>query len=348
MLELFALLKEKNNILKIVEKLNGLSISSGKEFRKQFTKIIMYDIIGDVHGQATLLKKLLLKLGYQKGETGYFHSERKAVFVGDFINRGDEIRKTIKLIRKMVRNGNAFAILGNHEINAILFDMKDVDGKPLIKQPRKSYLSLFKTINEYVDRTEQWEKHIRWIRSLPLFIEFDNIRFVHACWSDLAVEQLKIKLAEESNTKNIYREYYKSPKSELSKSISILTKGIDLKMPGDLKIVNNKGVIPLSFRLSWWKKPEGKTFREMSFESKFKLPAYTIPPEILPETFFYSENESPVFFGHYCRGRGPHIIKSNICCVDSCVSRTKVLTAYSWSGEKVLVKENLVHVNRVS
>lgn len=305
----------------------------------------MYDIIGDVHGQATLLKKLLLKLGYQKGENGYFHPERKAVFVGDFINRGHEIRKTIKLIRKMVRNGNAFAILGNHEINAILFDLKDVGGKPLIKEPRKSYLSLFKTINEYVDRPEQWEKHLRWMRSLPFFLELDNIRFVHACWSGSAIKIIREKLAEEQDVSDIFREYYKFPKSELSKSISILTKGVDMKMPGDLKVVNNKGVIPLSFRLSWWKKPEGKTFREMSFESKFKLPGYTIPPEILPETFFYSKNEPPVFFGHYCRGRGPFIIKSNICCVDSCVSRTKVLTAYSWSGEKVLNQENLVHVN---
>ncbi len=305
----------------------------------------MYDIIGDVHGQATLLKKLLLKLGYKNGENGYFHPERKAVFVGDFINRGHEIRKTIRLIRKMVRNGNAFAILGNHEINAILFDMKDVNGKPLIKEPRKSYLSLFKTINEYVDRPEQWEKHLRWMRSLPFFLELGNIRFVHACWSGSAVRIIKEKLSEEQDAKNIFREYYKFPKSELSKSISVLTKGVDMKMPGDLKVVNNKGVIPLSFRMSWWEEPEGKTFREMSFESKFKLPAYTIPPEILPETFFYSENEPPVFFGHYCRGRGPHIIKPNICCVDSCVSRTKVLTAYSWRGEKVLKPENLVRVN---
>jgi hypothetical protein len=321
---------------------------SGEDIRKQFIKITMYDIIGDVHGQATLLKKLLLKLGYRKGENGFFHHERKAVFVGDFINRGPEIRKTIKLIRKMVRNGNAFAILGNHEINAILFDMKDVDGKPLIKEPRKSYLSLFKTINEYVDRPEQWEKHLRWMRSLPLFLEFDNIRFVHACWSNQAVEYLKLKLAEGYDSDNIFRKYYKSPKSELGINISILTKGVDMKMPGDLKIVNNKGVIPLSFRLSWWEKPKGKTFRKMSFESKFKLPAYTIPDEILPETFFYSKNEPLVFFGHYCRGRGPHIIKSNICCVDSCVSRTKVLTAYSWRGEKVLNPENLVQVNSIS
>ena len=31
----------------------------------------MYDIIGDVHGYAPLLKKTLIELGYQKTKTGY-------------------------------------------------------------------------------------------------------------------------------------------------------------------------------------------------------------------------------------------------------------------------------------
>ena len=120
-------------------------------------EFIMYDIIGDIHGQATLLKELLLNLGYEKGGNGYFHPQRKAVFVGDFINRGPEIRKTIRLIRKMVKNGNAFAVLGNHEINAILFHLKDEGGKPLVKEPRKNYLSLFKTINEYSVYLDEWK-----------------------------------------------------------------------------------------------------------------------------------------------------------------------------------------------
>jgi hypothetical protein len=304
----------------------------------------MYDIIGDVHGQATLLKKLLFELGYEKGKKGYFHAERKAVFVGDFINRGPEIRKTIRMIRKMVKNGNAFAVLGNHEINAILFHLKEKDGKPLVKEPRKNYLSLFKTINEYSVYPDEWKKHLRWMRRLPLFLELGEIRIVHACWSNSAIEVIKSVYNEERGKKSIFREYHKNSKSELSKSISIITKGINLTMPCDLKVVNNKGIVPRAFRLSWWENPDGKTFREMSFESKYKLPAYTVPKEIIPETFFYSKNEPIAFFGHYCRAKGPHIVKNNLCCVDSCVTGAKVLTAYSWNGEKVLNKKNLHQV----
>src|SRR5680860_1142359 len=131
----------------------------------------MYDIIGDVHGYASLLKKLLLQLGYKKSESGYSHPIRKAIFVGDFVNRGPEIRKTIRLIRKMVENGHALAIIGNHEINAIIYYLKDKNSLPLIKSPQKNFLSLYKTVNQFADRSEEWKSHRKWMRELPLFLD---------------------------------------------------------------------------------------------------------------------------------------------------------------------------------
>ena len=101
----------------------------------------MYDIIGDVHGHASLLKKLLLKMGYVKTNGSFYHSHRKAIFVGDFINRGPEIRKSVRIIRSMVESGNAFAILGNHEINAIIYYLKDKNGLPLVNNSNKNSAS---------------------------------------------------------------------------------------------------------------------------------------------------------------------------------------------------------------
>jgi hypothetical protein len=66
-------------------------------------------------------------------------------------------------------------------------------------------------------------------------------------------------------------------------NIWLLTKGMQFKLPGDLKIINNKGISPRSFRMRWWENPKGKTFEELSFENKFHLPEYTIPPEITRE-----------------------------------------------------------------
>jgi len=306
----------------------------------------MYDIIGDVHGYASLLKKLLLQLGYSKTENGYLHPARKAVFVGDFVNRGPEIRKTLRIVRKMVENENALAILGNHEINAITYYLKDKDGSPLIKTPGKNFLALYKTINQFAEYQEEWKSHRKWMRELPLYLDLGEIRIVHACWSESAIELLKITESEGKSRNSIFRKVYKKPKSPLGKCVLKLTKGIDFKMPGDLKIINNKGVSPQSFRMRWWEVPVGKTFEEMSFDSKFVLPDYEIPKQVIPQIVPYPENAPVVFFGHYCRHEGPHIIKPNLCCVDSCVAGTRSLTAYRWNGEKVLDINNIVQVQK--
>jgi hypothetical protein len=132
----------------------------------------MYDIIGDVHGHATHLKKLLLDMGYAKKPEGYLHPGRKAIFVGDFVNRGPEIRKTIRIIRKMVENGNALAILGNHELNTIIPHISDKKGIPLVKPPLKNFVSVIKTINEFAACSEEWKSHLSWLRTLPLFLNW--------------------------------------------------------------------------------------------------------------------------------------------------------------------------------
>ena len=57
---------------------------------------MMIDLIGDVHGHADKLEKLLLKLEYtRKGDT-YQHEHRKVLFVGDYIDRGPQIRETLE------------------------------------------------------------------------------------------------------------------------------------------------------------------------------------------------------------------------------------------------------------
>ncbi|MFV0592834.1 MAG: metallophosphoesterase [Draconibacterium sp.] len=304
----------------------------------------MYDIIGDVHGHATLLKKLLLKMGYEKTNGSFSHPQRKAVFVGDFINRGPKIRKTIGIIRSMVESGNAYAILGNHEINAIIYYLKDKEGALLVKKPNKYGLSMFKTINEFSIDTQEWKDHLNWMRTLPLFLDFGEIRIVHACWSDRAVKVAASFYEEGRIRKKTFRTIHKRPDAEITKSVWELTKGGVLKMPSDLHVVNNKGVAPRSFRIRWWEETSGMTFRNLSFESKYSMPNYTVPPQILPENEPYPEDAPIVFFGHYCRGRGPIVVKPNICCVDSCVTGSGVLTAYRWSGEKQLDIENIVQV----
>jgi len=301
----------------------------------------MYDIIGDVHGHAQLLKKLLLTLGYKKTASGYAHPERKAIFVGDFVNRGPQIKKTIRVIRSMVESGNAFAILGNHELYLIIDHLRSRK----TVSPKKD-ISVIKTVNEFSEDPEEWNDHIKWLRSLPLFLELNGLRIVHACWSDEAVEFLKKNLPPGKIKKDVFRKLRKEPGSPLAKNIWLLTKGILFSMPGDLKIISNKGVSPRNFRIKWWEDPYDKTFGQLSFEAKYQLPEYTIPPQILPDSLPYGENDPPLFFGHYCRKDGPHIISHNLCCIDACIAGSKSLLAYRWDGETALTEDKICRVKK--
>ncbi|HOY22895.1 MAG TPA: metallophosphoesterase, partial [Cellvibrio sp.] len=80
-----------------------------------------YDLIGDVHGCAITLERLLQKLGYSKLQGVYQHPKRRIIFLGDIVDRGPHIREAVLLVHSMVQKGSAHMVLGNHEHNALTY-----------------------------------------------------------------------------------------------------------------------------------------------------------------------------------------------------------------------------------
>ena len=83
-----------------------------------------FDIIGDVHGCADELETLLGKLGYvvswYKDEVGRAchvvpPDGRRAVFLGDLVDRGPRTPDVLHIVTSMVRKGDALCVLGNHD-----------------------------------------------------------------------------------------------------------------------------------------------------------------------------------------------------------------------------------------
>jgi len=85
-----------------------------------------FDIIGDVHGCFDELVDLLTELGYaieqsSNGEgnriiTVKAPEGRKAVFLGDLVDRGPKIPDVLRLAMSMVEAGTALCVPGNHDI----------------------------------------------------------------------------------------------------------------------------------------------------------------------------------------------------------------------------------------
>ena len=74
-----------------------------------------FDLIGDIHGEHGKLVALLQLLGYREQDGAWRHRDRRAVFVGDLIDRGPQQVATVTLVRAMVEAGSAHCILGNHD-----------------------------------------------------------------------------------------------------------------------------------------------------------------------------------------------------------------------------------------
>jgi protein phosphatase len=83
-----------------------------------------FDIIGDVHGCYDELVELLTKLGYEvvydvaaaRGVKVIPPAGRKAVFLGDLVDRGPKIPAVLRLVMSMVEIGTALCVPGNHDM----------------------------------------------------------------------------------------------------------------------------------------------------------------------------------------------------------------------------------------
>jgi protein phosphatase len=98
-----------------------------------------FDIIGDVHGCCDELESLLRELGYvaesvarQSAESQFWNfptyrhpAGRKAIFLGDLVDRGPRSLDVLRLARNMVAAGAALCVPGNHDIKLL----KKLNGK---------------------------------------------------------------------------------------------------------------------------------------------------------------------------------------------------------------------------
>lgn len=109
------------HVLSSPQDIDGTAITRHKllnDFRDQHGP---FDVIGDVHGCLEELVLLLAKLGYdiardrQGRAVDAFHPNRRAVFVGDLVDRGPDSPGVLRLVMGMAAAGHALAVPGNHE-----------------------------------------------------------------------------------------------------------------------------------------------------------------------------------------------------------------------------------------
>jgi len=80
-----------------------------------------FDIIGDIHGCCDELEVLLARLGYQTEEGGSWRhpAGRKAVFLGDLVDRGPRVPDVLRIAMGMTAAGTALCVPGNHDMKLL-------------------------------------------------------------------------------------------------------------------------------------------------------------------------------------------------------------------------------------
>jgi hypothetical protein len=143
------------------------------------------DVIGDVHGEFLVLLDLLKTLGYD--ENGYHPENRKLVFVGDLVDRGPNSPQTVLFVKKLIELGNAQMVLGNHELN--LLSSKPKEGSAWYFNEREHLEKKYEPFARA--STSEKEEIYQFLASLPIALESDSMRVIHAAWVSSAIEEIR-------------------------------------------------------------------------------------------------------------------------------------------------------------
>ena len=109
------------HLLRSPDQIDAATITRTKLFNDLRHESGPFDVIGDVHGCLAELEALLGTLGYAIERDaagrpiGAQHPDRRAIFLGDLVDRGPDTPGVLRLVMGMVAAGTALAVLGNHE-----------------------------------------------------------------------------------------------------------------------------------------------------------------------------------------------------------------------------------------
>lgn len=316
---------------------------------------MIYDIIGDIHGQADKLIGLLEQLGYQNNGKYFSPPENhRAMFIGDLVDRGEQEVKTLEIVFAMIDADVADCIMGNHEYNALAFatlNQTTNDG---------SYLRPHKPSN--VKQHEAFmaeipfgsEKHKYWLSrfyELPLWIETEHACFVHACWDKDSMMILEPYLNDDNTLTPSGLQATGQKRSEAYEALERVLKGVEAPLPRDVYILDKSGTKRYKVRVKWWL----NNLRNRQVHEIARVPSSDIeflanlPSKQAKVSIDYAlKTKKPVFIGHYWLTGTPDILSNQVVCTDySAGIDSGYLTCYQFDTDNPLplLAENFIQFN---
>ena len=313
-----------------------------------------YDLIGDIHGHADELKRLLSELGYQKRGGAWRHASRRAVFLGDLIDRGPQQREVINVVRSMVEGDAALICMGNHELNAIGYATasSDESGEYLRRHSAKNYLQHDAFLSEFLPHSMGYREVIQWFCQIPLWLELETstgarARVIHACWDNGVIERVKPYLQRSADGSWILGERFDhrlyQHGTEIFRDVELLLKGPEVRLPRGQSFRDKSGIERFNARVQWWS--PAQTWAEAAILGGGQMRDFDmntpISSELLKSTY---QEEIPVFVGHYWMSGDLSRLTERVACLDWSVAKGGRLVAYRWDGEQKIDNDKFVSV----
>ncbi len=188
------------------------------------------------------------------------------MFLGDLTDRGPDSPAVVDLVRRFVEARRAQCVLGNHDLNILLKDVKhdnhwfygeewSLDGTD---EPTPAVLA-----DEAIRQTV-----LNFFETLPLVLERDDCRVVHACWADsmvnIARQSSDVLTLYEQHKDQIDADHKSRPKLDkidrgLEKQnrnpVKVLTSGKERRVE---KPFEASGKMRYEERVRWWEAYDDK------------------------------------------------------------------------------------------
>jgi len=159
------------------------------------------------------------------------HADRKVVFIGDFVDRGPGIGEVIEIVRAMLDAGDALAVMGNHEYNAIAFHTSRPG-----KQDEWFRRHSDKNLKQHHETLKQLSplqraEAIEWFKTLPVAIDVGGFRVAHASWQTRDIDCINQALNRAGKFTPEFLERAEDAGSDLNIAIENVLKGPELRLP---------------------------------------------------------------------------------------------------------------------
>lgn len=198
---------------------------------------------------------------------------------------------------------------------------------PIWVQPvKKNFHQHAAFLNETQYDPVLYQELITFFKSLPLWLDIDDIRIVHAYWNEQQQNNLKPFINSQNSFTDTGIIESAQHGSIAFNAAELLLKGLELPLPEGYYFDDADGHVRDAVRVKWWDKTvlDYASLALLSEAIAQNLPSISIPNL---DAYRYND-EKLLFIGHYWLTGTPSPLSSDIICVDYSAGKGGNLVAY--------------------